>query len=46
MTYTSYDNAGTEFNPFDDFSYPINSLQIFELSQDRNTGYGIINTKL
>jgi hypothetical protein len=44
MTYTFYNDAGTAFNPFDDFSYNMKSLIMFVLSPDRNTGYEIFNS--
>jgi hypothetical protein len=44
MTWTFYDDAGTAFNPFDDFTENSKSLNMFVLSQDRNTGYQITNT--
>ena len=44
MTMTRYDDAGTPFNPLDDFSYNMKSLAMFVLSEDRNTGYQIFNT--
>lgn len=44
MTYTRYDDAGTIFNPFDDFSYNMKSLVMVALSEDRNTGYQIFNS--
>jgi hypothetical protein len=43
MTWTFYDDVGTPFNPFDDFTYNVKSLDMFVLSQDRNTGYIIFN---
>ena len=44
MTWIVYDVAGTPFNPFDDFTYNAKSESMFVLSQDRNTGYQIVNT--
>jgi hypothetical protein len=44
MTMTRYDDAGTPFNPSDDFRYNMKSLAMFVLSEDRNTGYQIFNT--
>ena len=43
MTWTFYENAGTLFNPFDDYTYNVKSLGMFVLSQDRNTGYLVFN---
>jgi hypothetical protein len=43
MAWTFYDDVGTPFNPFDDFTYNVKSLDMFVLSQDRNTGYIIFN---
>jgi hypothetical protein len=44
MTMTRYADAGTPFNPFDDFSYNMKSLAMLVLSEDRNTGYQMFNT--
>jgi hypothetical protein len=43
MTMTVYDDAGTPFIPWDDFSYNAKGLLMFALSPDRNTGYEIFN---
>ena len=44
MTYIADDDAGTAFNPFDDSTNPVKSLQMFKLSQEnRNVGYFILN---
>src|SRR5215210_2916917 len=42
MTYTYHSEGATIF-PFDDYSYHVKSLMMVRLSQDRNTGYNIIN---
>ena len=42
MTYQFVDTAGT-FLPFDDFTYDVKGTGMYVLSQDRNTGYNIIN---
>jgi hypothetical protein len=43
MTYTYYSDAGTPFNPYDDFTYDVRSAQMYVLNQDRDTGYLINN---
>ena len=40
LTYT-FHNEGDSIFPWDDYSYPVKSLLMFVLSQDRNTGYSI-----
>lgn len=42
-TYTWYSDAGTGFNPFDDFTANTDNLMMFVLSEDRNRGYIITN---
>jgi hypothetical protein len=43
MTYIWYDDVGTPFNPFDDYSYLTKSINLLVLNQDRNMGYHIFN---
>jgi hypothetical protein len=43
LTMTQYDDAGTPYIPWDDFSYNVKTLIMFALSPDRNTGYEIFN---
>jgi hypothetical protein len=42
-TYTWHNDAGTGFNPFDDYTSDTDNLIMFALSEDRNTGYYITN---
>jgi hypothetical protein len=42
MTYQYVETAGTVL-PFDDFTYGLKSTGMYVLSQDRNTGYNIVN---
>jgi hypothetical protein len=43
MTYQYVETAGTVL-PFDDFTYEVKNTGMYVLSQDRNTGYTIINS--
>jgi hypothetical protein len=43
MTYTYYSDAGTPFNPYDDYVSDVKRAAMFVLSQDRDTGYAIVN---
>lgn len=43
MTYQVVNNAGT-LVPFDDYTYNVKAAVMLALSQDRNTGYSIVNT--
>lgn len=42
MTYQVVNNAGTLL-PFDDYTYNVKAAVMLALSQDRNTGYSIVN---
>jgi hypothetical protein len=44
MTYQGIEKAGT-VTPFDDYTYGMKTYLMFVLSQDRNTGYTIINNR-
>ena len=46
MTYTVYNDAGTPFNPYDDYTQNNKGLFMFVLSPaDNNTGYILFNVK-
>lgn len=42
LTYQFVETAGTAL-PFDDFTFDVKSTTMYVLSQDRNTGYNIVN---
>lgn len=45
ITYTFYSDAGTGFNPFDDYTQNSKALMMFALSPDNSTGYIIFNIR-